>query len=141
MRGLEKHGEEAFAQKTAQTLHKFWTAIRSLMDDTPVFKKYDPDDHETSANGAYNLQKQIGVMTMHIILDEIGEMLNRRPESLALREFETILNVDEVTNPKHWKVKTGKWTKHGTNYKSFGEIAADILKAIEGNPDIKNLVR
>ena len=66
-------------------------------------------------------------------IDELGESLERRLESITKDEFMNLLDIEEITNSKNWKRPTGKWTRRGTNNKSFVEIAEELIETIRTN--------
>ena len=121
--------------KIASMLSKYWSAIKELCPEP--FKPYDKNDPKSVKNGGYCLQQQIGVMSMHILLNQMGNQLERRPESITKEEFVNLLDIDEITDSTNWKRPSGKWTKRGTNNKSFVEIAEDLIFAISTNRKTK----
>ena len=122
---------DAKSTKIAQVLGRFWGVILDLCPEP--FEPYDENDPKSMKNGGYCLQQQIGVMSMHLLLNELGESLERRLESITKDEFMNLLDIEEITNSKNWKRPTGKWTRRGTNNKSFVEIAEELLETIRTN--------
>lgn len=116
------------ACEVVNVLDAFWNAIAEIC----------PEPFKDSDASSYAIQGTIGAMSLHRVLMLLFISLGVR--NIKKEEFMGLLDVKAISEPKHWdrtipipgsELKGGKWTRAGTNNKSFRIIADEILREIK----------
>jgi lysophospholipase L1-like esterase len=126
---LAKHGTLTPLSVNVQirTLERYWSAIKEIVPDPFVtYNKETGDDPNK-----YCIQQPIGVVSLHILLQDLAAQMQTPPEQLAKEDFVNLLNVPCIKKTENWERPDGDWTQYGTNMKGYTRIAEDILNAIK----------
>ena len=109
------------------TLEKYWSAIKQIVPELFVNYNEATDDNPNDSC----IQQPIGVMSLHIVLQNLAHQLQKRPEQFTKEEFVQLLDVPCISKAANWLRPNGHWTMFGTNMKAYTQIAQEILKAIK----------
>ena len=124
----------------------YWNAIK---ENCPT--PFEPRS-ETHTPNDYALQQTVGVSSLHLLLtmllNDFKGVLKRDRESRT-RQFTELLAVDGIQNVDHWDrtipdkdgtdAKGGKWTRMGTNQKTFKIVSDKIYNEIRQTQTYKDL--
>jgi len=124
----------------------YWNAIK---ENCPT--PFEPRS-ETHIPNDYALQQTIGVSSLHLLLtmllNDFKGVLKRDRERRT-RQFTELLAVDGIQNVDHWDrtipdmdgtdAKGGKWTRMGTNQKTFKIVSDKIYNEIRQTQTYKDL--
>jgi len=127
-------------EKIVPTLNNYWNAISKLL----------PDAFKEENICKYAIQQTIGTMSLHRLLYLILVNCNdaQKVMRLSMSEFKELLSVRNITTLQDWdreyddkkfRVEVGmvgggktggKWTRYGTNQKSFHMMANEMFSNI-----------
>ena len=125
----------------------YWNAIKA---NCPV--PFEPRSEDHTPND-YALQQTIGVSSLHLLLtmllNDFKGVLAKDREART-RQFTELLAVDGILNVDHWDrtipdmdgtdAKGGKWTRMGTNQKTFKIVSDKLYNEIRGMQAYKDLI-
>ena len=126
---LAKHGTLTPLSLDVQirTLERYWCAIKDIVKDPFVVYNEETGDNPNK----YCIQQPIGVVSLHMLLQDLALQCQKPPEKFSKEDFQKLLDVPCIRKIENWERPYGKWTRYGTNMKGYTRIAEDILTAIK----------
>ena len=116
----------------SEVLIKWWSAWAAKCPEP--FKSYNPSGHNPND---FVIQQNIGIYSLNKVLAMIDHAFSLKVRTMSQKQFEDLIDTSRNVDPANWMKGTGYWSKKGTNQKSFGVIADEIIESIrQENPHV-----
>ena len=114
----------------AGVLINWWNAWEAVCPEP--FRQYVPTEVGKAGHDPndYVIQANIGTQSLNKLLAKIQNDFGLVLLNLDQRDFEQLIDIDEMKNKDNWAKSIGSWSQFGTNQKSFDQISDRMIQMI-----------